>query len=252
MDSSDRTIHVWYPTNGTSTFPLIAYAHGLGGGGIAAPVGYSQLMTAMAEFGYIVTLHGACNLGCDDVPRGWPGYYRQQLEVLSWAKRMAGSGDAVMRRVNLDIGFGIAGHSMGGQSTLYSSSFLNASSNNIRCAVMHHPFTDAYPAASVPALFLTGTADTIAPASMARNAFNAPGINPIRGFANKQGATHYGPIFLGYDPLIAQFTAAWFKLFLDKIPRDQFVDYDSLIFGSGSSLCTGAYGTVAECTVRRG
>lgn len=53
-------------------------------------------------------------------------------------------------------GVGIAGHSMGGQSTVFASSLGNASGSNITAAVMHHAYTHAYPAPQVPFLAFTG------------------------------------------------------------------------------------------------
>ena len=58
--------------------------------------------------------------------------------------------------VNRSVGYGVAGHSMGGQATVFSSSYGNATGHRIRAAVMHHAFTHDYPAPTVPFLAFTG------------------------------------------------------------------------------------------------
>lgn len=47
-----------------STFPLVSYAHGMGGGGALLSPGYFQLLNSIAGFGYVVVAPRACNLGC--------------------------------------------------------------------------------------------------------------------------------------------------------------------------------------------
>ena len=152
MDSSDHRINVVYPAENGS-FPLIAYAHGLDND---AGKDYSDLFSGLASFGYVITAHFACKEGCKDDraghwldPPGFAHYYKQQLLAIRWAREQAASGNAVLRKVDFTRGVGIAGHSMGGQSTVYSSSYTNASAHNITAAVMHHAYTHEYPAPQV-------------------------------------------------------------------------------------------------------
>merc|ERR1719253_1132109 len=77
------------------------------------------------------------------------------------------------------------------------------------------------------------------------------GASAIRGFVNKIGAVHT-ETYWGYQEL-ATYSAAWFKVFLDKTPQENSVDYESMIFGNEtSSLCHGGDGAMEECTVHDG
>ena len=138
---------------------------------------------------------------------------------------------------------------------MFSSSFNNASGYGIKAAVKHHAFTHEYLAPQVPFLAMTGSSDTTADPSMTKNYFNAPGANPHRGFVNKKGATHMepiGPVVEAYNPLLAQFTPAWFKVYLDLTPQAYGVDFDAMLFGKDSrSICGGGDGEMAECEMHK-
>lgn len=68
---------------------------------------------------------------------------------------------------------------------------------------------------------------------------------------DKVGANHHEPTS-DYNPALALFTAAWFKLFVDRTPRALGVDFEALVYGPGdASLCGGGDGAMAECTLLR-
>jgi hypothetical protein len=253
LDSTDHQIDCYHavdPKNKSQTFPLISYAHGDGGGGAILNVAYGTLLHKMASFGYVICATRSCNKGCHDDttslphdPRGFGHFYLQQLDVLEWAKV-----SPVTPLIDFSKGVGIAGHSMGGQATVYSSSLKNTSAYEIKAAVMHHAYTHSYPAPLVPFLAFTGAKDTIAPPRMTEDYFNAKGANPIRGLVNKESATHHEPDTTDYNPLLAQFSAAWFKMFLDKTPSADGFDYHEMIFGKGTtSVCNGGDGAMKAC-----
>merc|ERR1712070_1066212 len=151
-----------------------------------------------------------------------------------------------------DAGVGVAGHSMGGQATVYSSSAAGVG-YDIKAAVMHHAYTHSFPAPEVPFLAFTGTKDRTAPPSMTHGFYEAEGANPARGLVNKVGANHHEPDILSYNPMLAPLTAAWFKIFLDETPQQGGIDFHDLIFGTGSSsLCHGGDGDMSECEVHDG
>ena len=167
---------------GPAPFRFIAYAHGDGGGGILDPPAYFELLNAIASFGYVVASPRACDVGCIDDrttlpfdPPAFGHFYMQQLDVISWAKTVP---DPLFATVNFTGGVGVAGHSMGGQATLFSSSYRNASDYDIRAAVLHHAFTHQYPGPAVPFLAMTGTDDHIAPPKMTYDYYNNPDANP--------------------------------------------------------------------------
>ena len=103
----------------------------------------------------------------------------------------------------------------------------------------------------MPFLVFTGTADLIAPAYMAENLFNAKGANAARGIINKVGAGHHEPTS-DYNPALALYTAAFFKLWLEGTTTAGGVDFEDLVYGkSSTSLCGGGDGKMKECEVIR-
>jgi hypothetical protein len=263
MDSSDSRIDVFYPTT-PGSYPLIAYAHGWKAGNPSED--YKSLFDALVSFGYIVAAHRACDLGCVDDnaslpldPNGFAHYYKQQLLTIEWAKAAALAEHPVLRQLNLTNGVGIAGHSMGGQSTVFSSSFNNASEHGISAAVMHHAYTHDYPPPQIPFLAFTGKEDDLASHRCTKRYYEASGGSPTKGFVNKKRhADHHEPeenyLHLGsaYNPRLAQFTAAWFKLHLEKKTREFGVDFAKLIYSNSStSLCGGGDGKMVHCEVHR-
>ena len=175
----------------------------------------------------------------------YANFYHQQLLAIDWARSSA----AAELPINATAGVGVAGHSMGGQASVFAAAY-NASGYNIKAAAMHHAFTHMFPAVQVPHLVFTGTEDTTAPPKMAENIFNAAGAFHARGLVNKVGASHSEPDRLAYNPKLALYTAAWFKLYIDGTPQWRGTDFDAMIHGnSTNSLCGGGDGATAECSV---
>lgn len=264
QDRTDRTVDVYYPSpvlgKGVNrSFPMISYAHGYSGGGPVNNIAYEELLRGLAGFGYIVVAPRACDYGCEckkqcslpGDPDGFQAYYRTQLRALEWARAMARQ-PGPFAELELSHGVGIAGHSMGGQATVFSSSIRNATDFDIRAAVMHHAYTHVFPAPKIPFLVFTGTEDTTAPPAMANGIFSAPGANGTRGLVNRIGATHHEPDVLSYNTLLPQFTAAWFKLHLEGKQTEYGVNFEDLIYGDGThTLCGGGGGQMANCTLLR-
>mmetsp|Transcript_25148 Transcript_25148/g.52218 ORF Transcript_25148/g.52218 Transcript_25148/m.52218 type:complete len:392 (+) Transcript_25148:186-1361(+) len=283
MDSSDQRIFVtvpdlenqhvdvWDPEYWLTdrSFPLISYAHGLNN---AAAEDYNTLFDALASWGFVTIAHHACKSGCSDDytslwwdPPGFGHYYKQQLLAIDFAlDELPGS-----YGINLDVsgGVGIAGHSMGGQSALFASSYDNITATKvpITAAVFHHAFSHEFPAPQVPFLSFTGEQDFVAPPWMSRSIFNATrgARNTVRskGHANKVSAGHLenqdwenaGWVGDWYNPLVPQFTAAWFKVHLERKTHEFGVDWEELIYGDGpSAMCSGGNGVMEECDMRDG
>lgn len=262
LDSTNKGVGVWYPVGPPGQkFPFVAYAHGDTLGGVGLRGDYGDMFNRLASFGYIVAAHAACNDGCSDGatlpldPHGFKNYYLQQLRLIDWAKTQQAIGQTVpFTTLNFDVGVGVAGHSMGAQSTLYSSSVFGVG-HNVAAAVMHHAYTHSYPAPRVPFLAFTGSNDGIAPPFMTDGYYNATGAHSTKGFVNKLFSDHFEPnnAFPTYNPYLAQFTAAWFKIHLDKTPKEGTIDWDDMIFGSSSnSLCSGGDGRMWHCETQRG
>jgi hypothetical protein len=275
QNPQEDKVSVWYPsgvsagsnvTFDESNFKFISYAHGMFGGGSLDIPAYNDLLHSMASFGYIIGGTHQCSVGCfDDCnslkhdPPCFGNYYKKQLGVIDWAKDCAaGIGDCAepFERVDWSAGVGIAGHSMGGQATLFSSSDGNPEKYDIRAAVMHHAFSHSFPAPTIPFLDFTGEEDTVAPADTMGiplyESANGSGLH--RGLVDKTMAGHHEPDITCMDrngiKLLAQFSAAWFKLYLDKTPEDFGLDFQSMIYGSGSDgVCSGGDGEMTQCTI---
>jgi hypothetical protein len=263
QDRTDRTVDVYYPSPmpevANRNFPLISFAHGYSGGGPVDNIAYGELLRSLAGFGYVVVSPRACDYGCEckthcslpGDPDGFQVFYRMQLRAIEWARGMAGR-PGPFAELDLSPGAGVAGHSMGGQATVFSSSLNNATDFGIRAAVMHHAYTHVFPPSQVPFLAFTGTKDTTAPPAMAESIYNAPGASRIRGLVNRVGATHHEPDVTGYNPLLPQFTAAWFKLYLEGKREEYGVDFEDLLYGNGThTLCGGGGGAMENCTLLR-
>ena len=238
-----------------------------GGGSLDVP-GYNQLLKSMASFGYVIGATHQCSVGCFDDCRSlrhdppcFGNYYKKQLNVFDWAKSFDegdGSEDDWTTHVDWASGVGIAGHSMGGQATLFSSSEGNATAYDIRAAVMHHAYSHDFPAPTVPYLDFTGEKDTTAPADTMGVPIYEAGedSNLPRGLVDKTNAGHHEPDITCIDingiQLLAQYSAAWFKLYLDKTPTNYGIDFDSMIYGTGTdSVCSGGDGEMTACTINR-
>jgi len=218
---------------------------------------YDVLLKTMASYGYVIAAHESCDTGCaqggsDPLnPPGFRDMYKEQLKVIDWAKEKGAGGDAVLSKANFGIGVGIAGHSMGGQATMKSSSALGAG-HGIKAAVMHHAYTHTYDAPVVPFLAFTGAADVIATPPQTQRFYNLKDANPIKGYVSKTSATHFEPNSVGATDL-ATYSAAWFKVFLDETPQSGGVDFHDMIFGNGpDSLCHGGDGEMEHCSTHDG
>ena len=261
LDFTGPNIDVVIPVGAPDErFPYIAFAHGFGDdvgwdqhGGVED---YADFGPALASYGFVVGFARSCIIGCISDCKSLPwdppcfgDFYKQQLLNLEWASR---SSDAMALPINRSAGYGVVGHSMGGQATAFSAA-RNSSSDNISAAVLLHPFTHTYPALRVPFLVFTGTAEDTAPPAWSKALFDAPGAWPVRGLVNKVGATHHEPQSgTDYNPRLAYFAAAWLKLYLTRTPRGSGLDFEAAIFGNSTgSLCGGGDGKVLDCELRR-
>ena len=79
LDSTDRKVDVYYPSNGVKgkSFPLISYAHGDHGGGDLNHLGYWSQLHALASYGFVVAATRSCSSGCRDNPKSLPGDARR-------------------------------------------------------------------------------------------------------------------------------------------------------------------------------
>mmetsp|Transcript_18559 Transcript_18559/g.48386 ORF Transcript_18559/g.48386 Transcript_18559/m.48386 type:complete len:88 (+) Transcript_18559:3-266(+) len=82
--------------------------------------------------------------------------------------------------------------------------------------------------------------------------YKNPAASRQRGFVEKTIAPHQEPTILAFNPYLPQFTAAWFKVFLDGTPVWHGIDFEGMLFGPGrDSLCGGGDGEMTQCKVHR-
>lgn len=258
FDWSDTSIDVVYPvTEENKTFPLIAYAHGFGA---LAYDHYHDLFETLASWGYVIVAPKTCRYGClswwnchslKDDPMCFGHYYKMQLLAIDWARE----GSAHLP-IDFSVGVGVAGHSMGGQATMFSAAY-GAASHDIRAAVLHHPYSHSAAAVTTtPFLVFTGTNDTLAPPEMTESIFNAAGAYAERGMVNRIGAGHSEASEWGngeyYNAGLAWFTVAYFKVHLDRTPKANGINFEELVYADrNDTLCHGGDGAMAKCTLLR-
>ena len=264
LQISSHKVDCYFASNSTAPQRFIAFGHGASGGQFIQPFVYKSILTALASWGFVVGAPRACLEG------GLAGckYYKQQLTLIDWARKAGAEGHSIMKLVNFTGGVGIGGHSMGGGSTLTdSTAAFGGAAHGIAAAVMLHAFvTGATPGGSeppsVPFLAFTGTRDTTAPPAMTTKFYGAAAAGTPRGLVNKVGATHQEPTDYKdhkepYNPRLAQYMAAWYKLYVDgwtAAPAGRgagapdFPDFREMIFGKGAdSLCGGGDGDMETC-----
>jgi len=110
-------------------------------------------------------------------PLVWLLSIEDQLQVLDWVHQQQAASTAsthpVLHRIDPTRCFAVAGHSMGGRSSLESAAVVVA--HRIGAAIGIHPDPEISAANRVgaPFLLLTGTADHVEPTGSARADFDA-------------------------------------------------------------------------------
>jgi dienelactone hydrolase len=245
-------MHVYYPKGAKGEkFPLISYAHGLAGGSIDL-LGYATHFGQLASYGFVVVAPNTCNFGCSDAVKspyadcnqvavkgknpdadGWNTWFGEQIKAIDMARDLTKSGDAIFETIDWDAGVAIAGHSMGGQATAWAAHRNCTSQWNIKSAAIHHGvYGTTNEKIGVPVIAMGGTSDAGITVKT-KDVFTKSPIYP-KVFRDIVGGPHTEPV-LSPNPLLATYTAAWFKytLGLDKGNK-----YHDMIFGSNEdSLC---------------
>jgi hypothetical protein len=226
-----------YSPDAAGKFPLLSFAHGMTAGGNKVDRSYSKLLREVAGAGYVI-------IATQDAPDAFcANMYKDQLKSIDIGKRF--------RNVDVSKGFGIFGHSMGGQSTFNSA----GSKRDIRAAVALHPATFGGSTPKVPILYGTGSSDQMtgcSPRSVkglydrtSLSNMNRPGIyNRGKVFANIRGAGHTEPNF---GSKWNRFVIAMFDCHIKRNPSSC-----GVIYGRGrDSLCHGSLNMV-QCITAGG
>lgn len=72
---------------------------------------------------------------------GWAPYFGETLKTIDWARNssLTDGSDPVFQLINFSPGVGIAGHSMGGQSSTLAANTACTRQFDIRAVALHHP-----------------------------------------------------------------------------------------------------------------
>jgi dienelactone hydrolase len=255
----DGQINVYYPSNAKEgeKFPLISYAHGAAGGGKLDINGYYQLFKDIASYGFVVAAPNACNIGCKDkvmhpyadcnpaaqaTSGGWSTWFGQIFKTIEWSQNQTAAGDSIMSLVDHDAGYGIAGHSMGGQAT-WAAHDDCAARWNIKAAVNHHGAggkigrkggEGAVNITKTPFAAYTSSGDGCCEQPTVVDYDNAP-VKP-KVLRDLTGFSHLEPVLepgLGYNPNLATYTAAFMKIYLAPDAED-FGTFHDMIYNEDS------------------
>jgi len=256
--SKSGQIDVYYPKDAKAgeTFPLISYAHGAAGGGSVDILGYTHLFNDIASYGFVIAAPNLCNMGCSDkemhpyadcnpaaqaTSGGWSTWFGQIFKTIEWSQNQTAAGDSVLSLVKHDVGYGIAGHSMGGQATTWAAHDDCAARWNIKAAVNHHGAGGAIGKeqaavniTTTPFAAYTSSGDGCCEKPTVVDYDNAK-VTP-KVLRDITGSSHLEPVLepgLGYNPNLAQYTAAFFKIYLAQDAED--VDtFRDMIFNEDS------------------
>lgn len=265
--TDNGTLHVYYPegTDGEQ-FPLISYLHGASGSMLDL-LAYSEHFSQLASYGFVVVAPNTCNFRCKDAVKspfadcnqvavtgtnpdadGWNTFFGEQIKAISMSRGLAKSGDAIFKSIDWNAGIAIAGHSMGGQATAWAAHKNCTSQWDIKTAAIHHGMGGTTnEMISVPVIAMAGKYDGVSSAKT-KDVFTKSPVYPkvFREVGTwSSGGTHTEPVFTP-NPLLATYTAAWFKytLGLDKDNK-----YHDMIFGNNDdSLCNSQ--KMSECILR--
>ena len=154
--------------------------------------------------------------------------------MLVWAQSPEMRTDPVIGRIDHSIGYGIAGHSMGGQATARSAA--QAALYNIKAAILLHPFSaiseDIGRDITIPLAGFTGTLDNCCGEAATRKYYD---LSPApKTLANMVGARHTEPNVPNTEWGV--YMAAFFKVWMQKDTGA----YYSLIYDrtNSDSLCS--------------
>jgi len=111
------------PTVEGETFPFISFAHGFTSGGPQTYPWHTGLFTSLASHGFIVGATKSCMFGCEN-------YWEEQYKVIYWTQSLEMQNDTIIGTIDHSIGYGLAGHSMGGEATARSAA--RASVKNVK------------------------------------------------------------------------------------------------------------------------
>lgn len=231
-----QTGSVWYPTDTSKTYPLLAFAHGWTEGGSFTDPNYRDLLETAAAVGYVVIAHhSGLVTECQDI------YPKDQLRSIEFIKET----DEFKSRVDWSSKVGIYGHSMGGGATGDNAADSNAIEKyNLGAAVLLHPVARSGKT-KIPTFYTTGSSDNIcSPGSV--QAWSKKASTPTI-FAEMKGADHFEcqsledgiPCPHGWTNYVVN----WFNCYIKGMKNECNAAY---------SVCTHPAKPMSKCTAQPG
>jgi dienelactone hydrolase len=218
-----------YSPKESGKFPVISFAHGWTAGGNKVDADYGpKLLEPLAAAGYVV-------IATMDAPSNYCEYETEdQITSLGLALSHP--------KADSSQPTGIAGHSMGGHATVYSSGNSHAVQKyNIAAAVALHPAFFPFVQPTVPIFYATGSADTIVKPSGVKGIYEITKGSKV--FAEIKGATHLEPNTLGgrnrWTPYVINMFNCWIK--------EQDYDCDKIYGNKSGDLCNNPNVPMSDC-----
>ena len=230
--------YLLYPTDGVknkTTFPFIAFAHGMTAGGSEVYSAYINVLQFVCSHGYIIAAPKSClDLYCNK-------FYEDVITTITTMSTKRGTLDPALDYANFSS-IGVYGHSMGGAATVHVS---DRNDLNITCSVGMHPSVadDSDKNESkdvvVPMIWFTGSDDTTVPPSGVLKGYNEDPILP-KIFAEIKGASHTSAM-----EMEATYIGQYFDCMIknDQTACDYFFNITS-----PNNICTGGL-AMSQCTV---
>lgn len=229
-------------------FPLVIFAHGIFLGGPFTYTAHHGILNGIASFGFIVVAPRFCNIGCPK-PFRWYKYDDEILKLLAFIDSKVNDGvndDPIFSFVNHSAGYGIVGHSYGGQATarLLEVAGVNATIN-IKAGVILHPKYVNATIKNIPTAVFTSTNDFCCGEGTSKPIYkNIESSQKV--YANMINGRHIEPN--RHASKWTTYVVAWLKLFLSGNNTSASYYYD-IIYNKTNpkSLCGGNIPMKSDC-----
>lgn len=234
-------------------YPLVAFAHGDG----ALPEVYTwAVLNVLADRGYVVISPNSCYTAGGGAAGWCQDFNEDQARAVEYAyqHRSSQSAHKAIRAVDWSKKVGLFGHSMGGLATLLSASGLSV--GEIGAAVALNPYwdgsTDPGPAVSVPIMYATGEADSVAASKDVETFYDRTPSSKSKVLVDLQSATHTSIVS---DPNFIGYVAAFFDCHLKDAESSSSgncgVIYGNVQVGGFDPVCNNPYYKMAKCVYRQ-
>jgi alpha-beta hydrolase superfamily lysophospholipase len=186
--------------------------------GVIIVPGFTAMQNSIANWGTYLAQRGFVTMTIDTNATGdFPAARSTALlAALQTLKNENGRLNSPLNGKLAPDSYALMGHSMGGGGTLIAS---NTNPPGVKAAVPLTPWESGrFTNIRVPTLYLTGSADTLVPPSMARGTYGSIPTSTPKAIAEFQGGSH---IFVlnpgspsGQPAMVGQYAHAWLEIFL--------------------------------------